>query len=232
MRTRIGSTMLAAGLAAGVALAATKPFEGTIAMTLEHPGPGGPGSAAAAPVPMTFQVKGPLTRVDMAAGPHGAMTMIIDSTRQVMIMLMAAQSMYMEMPMHRPQPAAGQGKAGKLVKTGKTETILGYACQEYTMQDAGGSTEIWATKGLGTFAGIGGGPGAPRSAWETELASGGFFPLRTVHRDAAGTVTVKMTVTSITPKPLADALFAPPADYKKFEMPAGVPGAAPAPTGR
>lgn len=232
MRRSIGSVILAAGLAAGTAVAAAKPFEGSIAMTLEHAGSPAQGSAAPVPVPMTFYVKGKLTRVEMAAGPRGAMTMIIDATRQVMIMLMTAQQMYMEMPIPRPQAVSGKGKAPKLVKTGKTETILGYVCQEYTAQDANGSAEIWATQGLGTFVGMGGGPGAPRSGWESELSSGGFFPLRTVQHDAAGAVKMKMTATAINPAPLADALFAPPPDFKKFAMPAGAPGAGPAPAGR
>ncbi len=218
MNMRMAAVCVMAGLAAGSAGAAPKAFEGVVSMTMHHEDQD---------TPMTWKLKGAKSRMEMA-GPHGSMAMIFDATRHVMIMLMPERQMYMEMPQPRPQaPAAAKGKAGRVAKTGKTEKILGYLCEEYRSADDQGSTEVWAAKGLGTFAGMGGRPGAPRQAWEDEMTRGGFFPLRMVHRDAAGTETARMTATAIEPTALADDLFVPPAGYTKFEMPSGMgaPGA-------
>lgn len=210
---------VAAGLMAGVAAAGPKSFEGSISMTMEHGGKA---------TPSVWRMKGDRTRMEMSGGPHGGMTMILDSKRKLMIMLMAEQKMYMEMPMQAPKGAAVAKHGAKVVKTGKKEKILGYVCDEYRAEGENGTSEIWAAKGLGNFAPMGGGqPGAPRAAWEEELIRGGYFPLRMVHRDASGAEAMKMTVTAIEPGSLADALFAPPADFQKFTMPAGGMGGGP-----
>ena len=220
MNTRLMAWTMAAGLAAGAAGAAPKPFEGSISMTMDHAGTS---------TPSVWRMKGAKTRMEMSGGPHGGMTMILDAGRKIMIMLMTEQKMYMEMPLQAPRGAAAAGtKGAKVVKTGKQQKILGYLCDEYRAEGDHGTAEIWAAKGLGTFAPMGGGqPGAPRAAWEDEMIRGGYFPLRMVNHDASGAETMKMTVTAIEPGTLADALFAPPADYQKFSMPAGAMGGGP-----
>jgi len=74
--------------------------------------------------------------------------------------------------------------------------------------------------GLGTF--MAGGRGR-EEAWGGLLREQQGFPLK-VARNNGATI---MEVTKIEPKQLDPALFAPPADYKKMEMPAGMPGAPP-----
>jgi len=56
------------------------------------------------------------------------------------------------------------------------------------------------------------------AAWEAELRSKGFFPLRTVMKGRKGRED-KMEVVNVEKTSLPDSFFAPPAGYKKFEMP-------------
>ena len=218
MRTRLLTAGFLFASVVGAASAATAPFEGIVSMNMMH------GGQTAA---MSYAIKGDKLRMDMpAGGPHGGGAMIMDTKRETMIMLMTEQHLYMEMAM--PKPVAGakakMAKA-KVTKTGKKETILGYPCEEWRIDSDQGLTTAWVAKGIGAFRGLGG-PMArgPRPAWEPEMARSGAFPMRVVMHDASGAETGGMTVTAIEKKTLDAALFIPPADFKKFEMPAGAPG--------
>ena len=148
--------------------------------------------------------------------------------------------MYMVMPLKGGPATPGQAKQGpeqKVEKTGRTETILGYLCEEYVTTDGGNTTEMWITDQLGSFAGLGGGNpmagmmgggkrggGSPASGWEQALKSkGGAFPLRVVSRDAKGRESFRLEARKIEPGPLPDSDFAPPAGFQKFSMPQ-IPG--------
>lgn len=230
MRTFAGAFVTTVALAVSAAAAtpavapAPKPFEGVIGMTVDHGGKARP---------MTYSIKAQMTRMDVPAGEGtaGGAVMIFDGARQLMLMLMPEQKRYMIMPVPRNQPAPGsKTPAPKVTKTGRSETILGYLCEEWKAEDENGYTEIWAAKGLGLFAPMGGGmghggPPAERPAWEQEMTRGRFFPLRVVRHDAKGDPRTTMNVTAIEPKVLPVTLFQPPKDYKKFEMPAGMGGA-------
>lgn len=220
MRTRIGAVVVTMALAAGAAAApAVKPWEGTVTMTMAHQGKS---------VPVTYSIKGRMTRMEAPAGDQGTSSMIFDAARQMTLILMHERKTYMIMPAPRGQAAAlTRTGTARPVKTGRTETILGYPCEEWTSADEHGTTEVWAAKGLGTFAPLGGmgrGPADQRPAWEAEMTRGGFFPLRVVHHPKAGDATTTMQVTAVEPKPLANDLFRPPKDYKEFKMPAGLGG--------
>jgi hypothetical protein len=181
---------------------------------------------------LDYSLKGQKIRMDMNAEGHEVAT-IMDLGKMEMLMLMAEQHMYMVMPMKKPIEQAlekqGAGSADVEV-TGKTETILGYKCNQILVKDKGAVTELWAAEGLGAFMGLGGGGGgmfgggrrgggANAAKWEEALKGKGGFPLRVISRDAAGKQTFKMEATKIEPGSLGDSLFSPPAGYQKFSMP-------------
>jgi len=146
--------------------------------------------------------------------------------------LMPEQRMYMVFPVKKPVEQA-MAKAEKesnadIEVTGKTETILGYKCDQILVKDKDTVTEIWTAQGLGTFMGLsangGGGPfGGRKSAnaakWEEALKGKEGFPLRVVTHDAKSKETFKMEATKIEPGTLSAALFLPPEGYQKFQMP-------------
>lgn len=175
-------------------------------------------------------------------GADGGTAMIMDWAKQEMIILMPEQRMFMVMPLKSGTPAAvaaAEGPEPKVEKTGRTETILGYVCEQYITIDKDSVTEMWITEELGSFAGLGGGMGGnpmggmmggrnakspAASSWERALqGKAGAFPLRIVGRDGRGRETFRLEARKIEPGQLPATLFAPPADFQKFSMPA-MPG--------
>ena len=133
-------------------------FEGKVSMNLTSSSSKG-GSQA-----MTMSIKDGFLRTDVSTS-RGAAAMIMDFKNQQMLVLMAQQRMYMVQPIPQPgstgQPGMPQAPAAPasapketLVDSGAKETILGYVCTKYTVTGAKGTSEVWATDQLGTFAGI------------------------------------------------------------------------------
>jgi len=169
----------------------------------------------------TYHYKGDKMRVESSeASDTGAMVM--DMTAKEMMILMPSEKMYMVMKFGG-QTEETTDTSTAPVKTGRTETILGYECHEYTITEKRTVTEYWAAKGLGVFRSMArGGPGGPPqglSPWEAEALREGLFPLRTVERSAKGKELSRSEATVIEPGSLSDSLFVPPKDFTKFEMP-------------
>ena len=224
------SRFLAVGaLLTAVSSFAAGPFEGKVSLTVT--------AERGRAMNMDYSLKGQKVRMDMNAEGN-QVTSIMDTTKMEMLMLMHEQQMYMVMPMKKPveqaMEKAGVGTADIEV-TGKTETILGYKCNQIIVKDKGTVTEMWVAEGLGAFMGLGGGGpmgggggmfggghqgGGPKSAkWEEALKGKGGFPLRVISRDAGGKQTFKMEATKIEPGSLPDSQFSAPAGYQKFSMP-------------
>ncbi len=219
----LGVLALAAGLCA-------MDFEGKIRFKMTSPDKPARSSSGDGSTYMSYCLKGGLMRVDMESGNGQVFSSIIDPVKREVTILMPPQKRYMTRTMPEPKPAAGTATPPKdveFVRTGETETILGYKCEKVLVRSKEGEAEIWGAEGLGIFYGMGNrnpmGRTAPRSAWETALAEHGFFPLRMVSRDKSGQEQMRMEAVSIDPQPLPDSAFVPPADYRKFEMPA-IPG--------
>jgi Domain of unknown function (DUF4412) len=199
--------------------AAASTFERNITMSLTSAGKGA--------VTQELSIKEGYMRVSMAIG-HKQGAAILDFKNQQILILMPEQQMYMVQPI--PQPSAANAPAGKsgdgLVETGTKDTILGYECTKYTVTSKEGTSEIWVTDQLGTFAGLfHGGPGGnqPPPAWENALKGKGFFPLKVVGTSSHGTFT--MEVTKVEKTSLPDSLFEAPAGWRKFDLGAMMGGA-------
>jgi len=180
---------------------------------------------------MTQYIKGGMIRVDMEMDGGRMMGgMIMDTAKREMTMLMVEQKMYMVMKMPEPKPTADTAASQsdvELIRTGETETILGYKCEKMIVKNKNGETDVWGAEGLGTYQSMAaGGPmgrPAPKSAWEAALAERGFFPLRVVSKDKSGKEVMRMEAVSLDKQSLPDSTFLPPADFQKFSMPS-IPG--------
>ncbi|MBA4138706.1 MAG: hypothetical protein C0518_15480 [Opitutus sp.] len=222
-----------AGLLFGTSIAlSAAAFEGKVSLAMK-------GGREAEQV-IDYAMKGTRVRLEPKMAEAGGTAMIMNWEKQEMIMLMPEQRMYMVMPMKAPAGAPGAAARAsateqKVEKTGRSEKILGYDCDEYITTDDGKTTEMWITEELGSFAGLGGGnpmagmmggggAPAPASSWENALKNKkGAFPLRVVSRDGKGRETFRLEARQIEPGTLPDSLFAPPAGFQKFAMPA-MPG--------
>jgi hypothetical protein len=146
-------------------------------------------------------------------------SVIADMKTRKTITLMHSQKMYMlnDMPATGKDKTAAKGDV-KFVKTGKTEKILGRACEEWLYTFKQGKSSVWLAKGMGTFAGLMDGKNLSQDAWVKMAESKGLFPLKTV-TETKGGKTMTMMATDIQEKTLGAGLFEPPADYKKMGMP-------------
>jgi hypothetical protein len=220
---RLLSSLFAVVLAAPVAVHAAQ-FEGKVAFKISP--------AKGQPMEMVYNIKGDKQRLEIPGQATGMGGMIFDTTKKELTILVDAQHMYMVQPMPQPGAAASGDKTGEaptLEKTGEKETILGYVAEKFVSTSQGAKTELWLAEGLGTFMSPnGGGPMGGRGrggrgaapagqAWERALAGKDLFPLRVVSHDKDGGE-FRMEATSIEKKSLPDSLFAPPADYQKFDM--------------
>ena len=143
---------------------------------------------------------------------------------------------YMEMSLKDRDDADAEKKPGKkpksskstVRKSGKTQTILGYSCDEWISEDEEGSTSIWGTAKLGNvYEGLskslgqmgGGNKRHELQGWEGDLAGMNIFPLKIV-RSKEGKIKDTQEVTKIEAKTLAASLFEAPSGYEKqsFDM--------------
>jgi hypothetical protein len=91
-------------------------------------------------------------------GNQTAMFMVYDMKSMKMITLMEAQKMAMTMDMKKiaeqavAKTGATEKDAGnvKITKTGKTEKILGYACEQYRISSDKSESLVWVTGELGS----------------------------------------------------------------------------------
>ncbi len=215
-------------------------FEGKVTMTMSD--------AKGGSHPMVFSLKQGLSRMDMDAGQGNVAGVIMNVAKREMTILMPQQKMYMvrEMPAPSDTPQADEKPNSDvtLEKTGEHEKILGYDTTKFIAKSKDGATEMWLTDQLGTFMGLGsgGGPGgafggrkarnSSEQAWEKALMGKDWFPLRVVTKNKKDKETFRMEATAIDKTSLPDSVFAPPADYQKFDMgnmfrgmiPGGIPG--------
>jgi hypothetical protein len=210
----------AALLAPAVGSAAA--FEGKVDMKITSPD--------GKTMPMNFSVKQGLQRIEMEVQGM-TQSMIMDTEKHQMTMLMPQQQMYMVMdiPDAQAQPQNKDGEQATLDKTGIKEKILGYDCEKYISKYKNTTTELWLTDQIGSFMGLGGsGPGmggrrggrggAGGQEWEKLLKGKDLFPLRVVGKTAEGKENFRLDVTAVEKKSLPDSLFVPPAEYRKFDM--------------
>jgi hypothetical protein len=173
---------------------------------------------------MNYFVKEGLVRVEIEGGPKGTFIAIVNLPKREMIMLMVDKKMYMVNKLPEPKkPEQTTPAQSEYVRTGETEKILGYRCEKILIKGKDSTTEYWGTGGLGTFMTVGNrgtrGGAATQSAGDAILAELGLFPLRTVQLNKAGKETKRTEAELIEAHSLPDSTFAPPDDFKKFEMP-------------
>lgn len=223
---------LLAGLALGAVVAVSaSAFEGRVTLAIK--------SGREAEQVIRYEMKGTRFRVEpQVEGMDGGVAMILDTEKQEMVFLMPAEKMYLARSLKGGVAAAAADRAEKaeLRKTGRTETILGYACEEYAIQEGKETTEVWLTDRLGSFVGLAlenpmagmmGGGQAKRSGWEETLKGrAGAFPMRVVTRDARGRETARVEVRQVEPGPVADDAFLIPPGFQKLALPglSGLPG--------
>ncbi len=200
-------------------LASLVSFEGEIDMKMESP------IAPGVPVVTSFAIKGDKMRMEATA--FGAFVTITDAGAKKTWMLDKTGHTYTEIDLSALSTASTTSTKPKtkVTKTGKSDTVVGYKCEVYEVDDATGKTEVCVASGLSMLAlGLSGPFSAFTSGgdgWSEVLSHG--FPLRMVMRDPTGVPIMKMEASRVEKKSLPDSDFQVPAGYTKTASPFGLP---------
>ena len=215
-----------------IVTASAAAFEGKVDMKIT----GGPKDKDAAE--MSYRIKGERMRMDLSdasssskkkkkKGDDTSGAMIVDYKKKEMIMLIPSEKMYMVHALTEPTGNSKKKSTDVEFKpTGRKETIAGVDAEEYVGKSDGKIVEVWMTKEMGKFMSqqSGGPRGKPAEGWEAFMQKENAFPLRVITRKKeGGPEESRMETTAIDRSKQDDALFVPPADYTKFEMPS-MPG--------
>jgi len=221
----LAAPVLLLALAAPTTLPA-QDFEGIVtARTRAMPGSG----------EMKIYLKEDKSRVEFTApGQPGQLAIITDPAKGETYMVMPAQSMYMVLKLSDAERMADSmirhhepGTDVSMTATGHKEEIAGHSCETYRFRSSNSAADVCFASGIGALRGgasLFGGPplpGRPRQVppWAQGLLKQGLFPLRVADTTGA----MLWEVTALEAKHLDAALFIPPADFRRMEMPFGRP---------
>jgi hypothetical protein len=179
-----------------------------------------------APDTMTQIPKGSKIRLEgFGHGEDGGGAMIMDGANR--IVLIPSQKMWMSMPADFGEKEAAREASkqhGTAVKTGKSENVAGIPCEDWhykgTKED--GSPEegdACVAKGAGMMinklsGGLAGVYFASAGQAFADAMKNGGGVMKVTENGKIAFVAVSVKATSV-----PDAMFAPPADYKKMSMP-------------
>lgn len=168
------------------------------------------------------------TNVTADKSPMGPVSMIIRRDKGVIWTILDAMKMYMEMSLKQAEDMAKSMQKDTLVptikKTGKTQKILGYTCQEVVVTTSNMTATLWTTTELSALFESMQWLNSSTSAqprWMQEVDKMKLLSLKTHSEKTNGDV-LDMEITGIEKKNIDDAQFQIPAGYRKQEMPAGM----------
>lgn len=209
-------------------------FEGEITMAVS-----GSTAGTSAPKQMVFGIKSPKVRLDTTGGPAGpagpaggdGAAFIIDPPAKKGYMLIASQKKAMVIDFDKAKQAAAGlpgGKGGavpappseppKIEKTGKTDVVAGYECEEWKITSKTSRVDMCVAEGI-RWLDLGDlGMGSPEVTLAAAATNADRFPLRVIGYDAKGAQTSRMEATKIEKKTLDAARFAVPPDYQIIDM--------------
>ncbi len=133
---------------------------------------------------MDYYAKDKRFRMDM---PEKGGSVIFDSQKFKMYVIMDEQKMYMENSM-MPMTA---GAGGSISKTGETKNILGYDCEKFLFDQKDMKGEAWMTKELGAFMFFMESQ-QDMPDWQSEVLDAGYFPLHVTQHNTRKNVQVFM----------------------------------------
>jgi len=145
--------------------------------------------------------------------PDKGGTILFDSNKLMMYVLMNKEKMYMESQM---MPLS-MGGAGNVSKTGETKTILGHKCEKFVFEQEDLKGEAWMTKELGAFMFFMESQ-QEMPAWQSEILDAGYFPLQVTQYSKRENKQSIYNVVEVTPMDLSDDLFVVPPSYEKLDL--------------
>lgn len=190
-----------------------QPFEGVITMRMSARSPQGP-----PPQESEILVRSGRMRLQMKSAPGGVAVITVPREKKAYALISATKSyteMSIEPSAEQAAAAARQQEQVKVTRTGRKETIAGFACEHVTVTSASGTADVCVTTELSMpfnpMDPMARGPAAP---WQQAVGDRAF-PLKLTLADGS----VPLEVIAVERKRLAPELFSVPADYKKMTLP-------------
>ncbi|MCH7773978.1 MAG: DUF4412 domain-containing protein [Bacteroidetes bacterium] len=151
----------------------------------------------------------------------GKGSMIYDGDKKAMIIIMTEQKMYMEMPIDATDEISKSESVGPdyFVKTGNSQNVMGYSCDEFEFKDEDKKGLALMTKELGSFLFMDDPNSGENSQWQKEIMSEGYFPMLVKEENSSGELETVFKVIDLELMKLDDKMFSAPPGYKKFDMP-------------
>jgi hypothetical protein len=170
------------------------------------------------------------SQIKSVSGSEGGGKFIFRGDKKLLWIVNDAEKNYLEISLNDADKKKANNQEdknkSKVTKTGKTEKILGYLCDEVIVEEGKEVTHIWGTSKLGNFYqdlmksfGSMAGDSDPKQkgGWETELEALKLFPLKIISKEN-GSVTQTQEVTKIESKTVSSKIFDLPAGYEKIPM--------------
>jgi hypothetical protein len=168
-----------------------------------------------------FLVKDERIRVETAEPDDDSPTILVDHAFKKIYILLPRNEQYVEIPNDLEASAGPHREPTGLQRTGETEKISGYTCDQFLVKTEGGEVETWATKGLGTagtFRTSIVDPLPGSSQWQNEILAQGYFPLVMIERDSEGDELARLEATSFEKQSLSESLFRVPSSYEEISI--------------
>jgi hypothetical protein len=190
-----------------------KPFEGHITLKL----------ADNDPSTVQYAAKGDKIKLGVRRAPGGAqdVDVIVDRGEKKISLLLPDQKKYTTLDAGELEKKARQyASQVQLVKTGKTETIAGRTCEEWTLTDRERRITACVTQGPAYFdvAALEKATNFELPAWAERIIAEGYFPLRISVTDTQGKPITQSQVLSWTEGPVEEGDFKVPEDYQRVEQ--------------
>lgn len=157
---------------------------------------------------------------------------ILRGDKQVLWVIADEHQMYLEISLKEHSEKKVQPHKEKMTsnvkKTGKTQMLLGYECEEWVAEEGEEITSVWGTtklgniyqgiaKAMGGMSGMGGEGEENIRDWQKEILEKNFFPLK-VEVKENGKMKSSQVITKVEPKTLPVSMFEPPVGYQKHSM--------------
>ncbi len=166
---------------------------------------------------------------------------IIKVKDKKIITIMEEEKIYMELDfemlkqmaqafkgMQKEKPAETEKPESKtnIKKTGRTETILGYKCDEYILDEGETISSAWICPNFTSFWKVFSdmaksfemdSKSSPKD-WFTEVVGEAGFPFKSIEKSKDGAIITEWQITNIDKSKPAASLFAPPKGYTKMDM--------------
>jgi hypothetical protein len=118
-----------------------------------------------------------------------------------------------------PQAAAAQQTPPKITKTGTSDTIAGYRCDDYDITSNDGKrARVCVSQTAASWFDVVANSMSSNLFWAKGFLDGQKFPLRVIAFELDGTEQGRMQVTKLEKKPLAEALFIAPPGYRVIDL--------------